>query len=150
MDGEERSTVITENLVWPNGLAIDTQTDKLYWNDAKRKVIETSELDGLNRKMLMKGVQHPYGLSIMGDLLYWSDWQTKSIHQVNKNTGKDDKVIVNKLDGVMDIRTISVSKKKLYQNYFEKLKMKISYFYYIITFLNYPLDTKYKNSRRFL
>ncbi|KAF7998627.1 hypothetical protein HCN44_011035 [Aphidius gifuensis] len=107
MDGEERSTVITENLVWPNGLTIDIQTNRLYWNDAKKKVIETSDLDGSNRKVLMKGVQHPYGLSIMGDLLYWSDWQTKSIHQVNKYTGKDARVIVNKLDGIMDVRTIN-------------------------------------------
>lgn len=115
MDGEERSTVITEDLVWPNGLSIDVRTEKLYWNDAKRKVIETSDFDGTNRKILIKGIQHPYGLTVMGDLLYWSDWQTKAIHQANKNTGKDAKIIINKLDGIMDIKAVSVIIYKIFK-----------------------------------
>ncbi|XP_034949215.1 LOW QUALITY PROTEIN: low-density lipoprotein receptor-related protein 4 [Chelonus insularis] len=107
MDGNERMAIITENLVWPNGLSIDVINNKLYWNDAERKVIEVSELDGSHRKVIIKNVQHPYGLSVMGDYIYWSDWMTKSIHQANKNTGKDSKIIVSKLDGIMDIRVVN-------------------------------------------
>ncbi|XP_011296947.1 low-density lipoprotein receptor-related protein 4 isoform X1 [Fopius arisanus] len=109
MDGEERSTVIADNLVWPNGLSIDTQNDKLYWTDAKRKVIEVADLDGSNRRTLIKNIQHPYGLSVMKDSIYWSDWQTKAIHQANKISGSDPRVIVNKLEGIMDVRAISMN-----------------------------------------
>ncbi|CAD6208044.1 GSCOCG00010318001-RA-CDS [Cotesia congregata] len=107
MDGQERMTVIVEDLVWPNGLTVDVATDKLYWNDAKRKVIEFSDLDGKNRKVLVKNVQHPYGLALMSGLVYWSDWMTKAVHQANKTTGGETKILVDKLDGIMDIRTVT-------------------------------------------
>ncbi|XP_057339839.1 low-density lipoprotein receptor-related protein 4-like isoform X2 [Microplitis mediator] len=107
MDGQERMTVISEDLVWPNGLTVDVATNKLYWNDAKRKVIEFSDLDGTNRKVLVKSVQHPYGLALMNGFIYWSDWMTKAIHQANKTTGADAKILVDKLDGIMDVHTIT-------------------------------------------
>lgn len=107
MDGNERTTVIADDLVWPNGLSIDLEEDKLYWNDAKRKVIEMANLDGSGRKVLVKNVQYPYGLAVAGNFLYWSDWMTKAIHRVDKTTGNNATMIVEKHDGIMDIRVIS-------------------------------------------
>lgn len=37
MDGQHRE-VIVEDLVWPNGLVIDKDEEKLYWIDANRQV----------------------------------------------------------------------------------------------------------------
>jgi len=31
MDGTHRSNVVDEDIVWPNGLAIDTDEQRLYW-----------------------------------------------------------------------------------------------------------------------
>ena len=44
MDGNNRRTIITGELGWPNGLVIDEQTLQLYWTDAKLDKIETSDL----------------------------------------------------------------------------------------------------------
>ena len=109
MDGEERTTVITENLAWPNGLSIDIRQGRIYWNDAKKKVIEVADLDGKNRNVLVEKVEHPYGLAVMENRVYWSDWQAKAVFQVDKKDGSGRKILVDKLEGVMDIRGIDVS-----------------------------------------
>lgn len=109
MDGGERMTVIADDLIWPNGLSVDVIGNKIYWNDAKRHVIEMADLDGLNRKVLIQGVEHPYGLTLTKDFIYWSDWLTKSLHRANKTTGLNRTVIIDNLEGIMDIRSVSVS-----------------------------------------
>lgn len=45
MDGTNRKTIITGELVWPNGLVIDEERKILYWADAKLDKIETSDLE---------------------------------------------------------------------------------------------------------
>ncbi|XP_015608522.1 low-density lipoprotein receptor-related protein 4 isoform X2 [Cephus cinctus] len=109
MDGGERTTVIADNLVWPNGICVDLTENKLYWNDAKLKVIEYSDLNGDKRKTLLRNVDHPYGLAIMGENIYWSDWHAKAILRANKASGSGRDVIVDKLEGLMDIRAVSSS-----------------------------------------
>ena len=51
MDGSERGTLIHLNMTWPNGLAIDYATDRLYWADAGTHTIEFANLDGSNRQV---------------------------------------------------------------------------------------------------
>jgi len=52
MDGSLRQPVISEGLVWPNSLAVDSEHRRLYWTDAGLRRIETSQLDGTDRKVL--------------------------------------------------------------------------------------------------
>lgn len=33
--GNLRKTLVSTNLLWPNGLSIDMSEDKIYWCDAK-------------------------------------------------------------------------------------------------------------------
>ncbi len=57
MDGQERQTLADTSLFWPNGLALDYATDKLYWADAKHHVIECANLDGSERRTVLdKGI----------------------------------------------------------------------------------------------
>lgn len=51
MDGSQSVDIITDNIGWPNGLAIDHGTDRLYWADAKLETVEYANLDGSNRKV---------------------------------------------------------------------------------------------------
>ncbi|KAL0269017.1 UNVERIFIED_CONTAM: hypothetical protein PYX00_010764 [Menopon gallinae] len=112
MDGTDRRTLISEKLEWPNGLAVDHAAGRLYWNDGKRKIIESSDLQGQNRRMLVKDLPHPYGLVILGNYLYWTDWKTESIHKANKNNGNDSEVVLKGREGLMDIRLVQVKKVK--------------------------------------
>lgn len=83
-----RKTLISKKLEWPNGLAIDRPTNRLYWNDAKLSTIESSDLNGKDRKLIINNVPHPYGLVVVGSHVYWTDWQTRALHRADKNTGR--------------------------------------------------------------
>lgn len=51
MDASRRQVIISSNLTWPNGLAIDYASQRLYWADAGMKTIEFAGLDGSKRKV---------------------------------------------------------------------------------------------------
>ena len=49
MDGQHREVLVSQKLIWPNGLTIDYILDRLYWVDARRDVIESVDLNGNDR-----------------------------------------------------------------------------------------------------
>lgn len=51
MDGSRRQVLISSNITWPNGLALDKTGGRLYWTDGGRSVIESVKLDGTDRKV---------------------------------------------------------------------------------------------------
>lgn len=106
MDGTKRKALVTERLIWPNGLAIDRPTERLYWNDGKLNTIESSDLNGNDRKVIIMDAPHPYGLVVVGNHIYWTDWQTEALHRADKNNGSDRTIIRDKLDGLMDVRSV--------------------------------------------
>lgn len=112
MDGSHRQAVVTEDIVWPNGIALDVDEQKIYWCDAKMDRIEVADVDGSNRKIIVSDfLQHPFGLSILGDYIYWTDWEEKTVERARKNTGEDRVVLVAHLDKLMDLQASVTSLK---------------------------------------
>ena len=73
---------------WPNALAIDMYSDKLFFGDAKLDYIAMANLDGSNQKIIINhAVSHIFSLAVFEDMLYWSDWENKRIHKAHKFTG---------------------------------------------------------------
>lgn len=95
--------------MWPNGLSVDAENDQLYWSDAKRKIIESSDLDGQNRRVILQQIEHPFGLTVFGDFIYWSDWHEQALLRAKKEDGANRSVVIGKLEGIMDIRAVNVS-----------------------------------------
>ena len=94
MDGSNPAKIV-KDVAWPNGLALDWPSRRIYWADAKSQKIETATINGKDRRMIIQEfVGHPYGLAVFEDRLYWSDWETSSISSCNKFTGKDFNVLV--------------------------------------------------------
>jgi len=95
LDGSNKRDLVTENIVWPNGLAVDQITDRVYWADSKQDVIESVDLDGGDRRTILTShPKHPFSLAVFEDSLYWSDWETQEIVSCNKFTGKNYKVVM--------------------------------------------------------
>lgn len=61
MDASNRLVIISSNLTWPNGLAIDYESQRLYWADAGMKTIEYASLDGSNRKVRKPSLRRESG-----------------------------------------------------------------------------------------
>ena len=94
MDGSLPFPIIDTGLNWPNGLALDQGTSRLYWVDAHSDIIETCNLDGGDRRVIKSdGIRHPFSMDIFADTLYWSDWTAHQIQSCNKFTGENHKTI---------------------------------------------------------
>lgn len=70
--------------------------------------IESSDFNGHDRHTLLNQVPYPYGIVIVGQHIYWTDWKTKALHRADKSNGKEQLTIRENLEGLMDIRAIQV------------------------------------------
>ncbi|XP_030743400.1 low-density lipoprotein receptor-related protein 5 [Echinops telfairi] len=115
MDGSTRRVIVDSDIYWPNGLTIDLDEHKLYWADAKLSFIHRANLDGSFRQKVVEGsLTHPFALTLSGDTLFWTDWQTRSIHSCNKKTGEKRREILNSLYSPMDIQVLSSERQPHY------------------------------------
>ncbi|KAK0099194.1 hypothetical protein PV326_000031 [Microctonus aethiopoides] len=107
LDGSERMLLVTKDITWPNGIALDLDRKKVYWCDAKMDKIEVCNMDGTDRReVITDNLPHLFGLSLLGDYLYWTDWQRRSIDRAHKLTGADREEIVYQLPNVMGVKAI--------------------------------------------
>ena len=116
MDGTNRSVIVSTNLAWPNGIAIDYERDMLYWVDGYNKSLEYCDFYGNNRgTLLSEMVLHPFGITVYGNHVYWTDWESRKLEQVNKITGEDRLVLHSNLAWMMEV--VVVHNKRLNSEY---------------------------------
>jgi len=97
LDGSGRETIVTQNLMWPNTVTIDFTEPALYWADAWTDIIARGDLDGNNIVTLLRGTNsyHPFGVTVFGDYLYWTDWSLTSVERISKLTPNSDRVRIS-------------------------------------------------------
>ena len=93
LDGTNRVVLVNDSLQWPNGVAIDYLRRRLYWVDAGTDKIEFYDLVHKTRHS-RPGSPHAFGVSILGDMIYWTDWQDRSLHKLDLINGKRDVVSI--------------------------------------------------------
>lgn len=49
---------------------------------------------------------HPFALTLSEETLYWTDWQTRSIHACNKHNGDKAREILSGIYSPMDIQVL--------------------------------------------
>ena len=94
MDGSDRKEIITTEIVWPNGVAVDDSSNRVYWSDAKLNRIESCQFDGSDRKVLQATVNHPHALDVFENLVFWADPVDHEVFSCNKFTGKNQQIIM--------------------------------------------------------
>ncbi|CAK1585983.1 unnamed protein product [Parnassius mnemosyne] len=88
-DGTERTVIVNTDIYMLVSIAVDQNAKKLYWADDREGIhysIESSDLDGKNRKKLVVGTYHmPNAVTVSKDSIYWVDWGYKSVWKLPKN-----------------------------------------------------------------
>ena len=108
LDGSHRSVIVSDEVGWPNGIAVDVDLQHLYFCDAKRDKIEMVNTDGSGRRVIIEeSLHHPFGLSVLGDYIYWTDWEQNSVERANKLTGKDNRVLLINNENLMSVETVN-------------------------------------------
>ncbi|XP_053574891.1 low-density lipoprotein receptor-related protein 6 [Bombina bombina] len=108
MDGSDRVILVNTSLGWPNGLALDYTEGKIYWGDAKTDKIEVMTTEGAGRRVLVEDkLPHIFGFTLLGDYVYWTDWQRRSIERVHKRTAERE-VIIDQLPDLMGLKATNI------------------------------------------
>lgn len=119
MNGKYRKVIISKDITWPNGLTIDYVDQRLYWIDAKTHQIGSSDLEGNNRKIILRGhtyLGHPFAITVFEDYLYWSDWPSESVRRFNKFQHGEVETIAQGLNYPMDIHIYHKYRQQTYTN----------------------------------
>lgn len=110
MDGEKRIRIIEKDLGWPN--ALSTFNLRVFWTDAKLQRIESCDYEGNERKIILQNLEHPYGLAVTKNHIYYSDWKTMSLHLIDKNNFTTQ-IVRDNLEGLMDVKFIERERKRM-------------------------------------
>ncbi|CAH1775513.1 unnamed protein product, partial [Owenia fusiformis] len=88
MDGEERTTIATNTMTWPNGIAVDFQEEYLFWCDASLDRFERIRFDGSERELLAQLTRsHCFDMTIDNDYIYYTDWFYRGPYRARKSDG---------------------------------------------------------------
>ena len=111
LDGSQRVTLVN-GVGRVNGLVIDFSDRRLFWADIDGKHIESCDLDGKKRQIVVSGdMPQPHGLTQYEDYIYWADWTSRSIERAHKRSGENRTRIQNQVDYVMDILVFHSSRQ---------------------------------------
>ena len=108
--------ITDKDMAWPNGLTIDSESTRLFWCDSflnriesiaiplsnlhssikldsltiDRKIHISSEqsLDGMKNSLYIENslINHPYGLALYGNIIYWSEFESGRIMSLDLHT----------------------------------------------------------------
>ncbi|GBP17003.1 Low-density lipoprotein receptor-related protein 4 [Eumeta japonica] len=112
LDGSQRKIIVNQDLGFPNGLTIDYEEKRLYWTDALKDRIDTSDLDGQRRVQLIPDAKNPFGMTQFKDYIYWTDWYKKAVMRADKITGKNVTALRTDLEMTMEIKAVSSAKQQ--------------------------------------
>lgn len=108
LDGTDIKVLFTKpEVIWPNGVTIDYIAERLYWVDASKDYIASSDLNGKNfLKILQQDsrVAHPFAVAVLKDLMYWDDWKMNSVYSADKDHGIMIDIIAEEMMNSMDLK----------------------------------------------
>ena len=112
MTGKKRVVIVSSGLLQPNGLTLDHENNRLYWVDDSYRRLEYLDLNKNNRVTLLSSysvLRSPFGLTLLGDNLYWTDRQERAVYRANKETGGNVTKFVTSTGQPMDIHGYNLS-----------------------------------------
>lgn len=95
MDGNKNSRMVLVNdrIFWPNGLTVDLENNLIYWVDGHLQILDAMNIDGSNRRTILKNLNYPYSVTYTNQKLFWSDWHNGSIYSYDLESNETPEVI---------------------------------------------------------
>lgn len=84
--------------------------EKITFSFFSLGIPQVINVDGTMRKTLLEDkLPHIFGFTLLGDYIYWTDWQRRSIERVHKIKASRD-IIIDQLPDLMGLKATSVTK----------------------------------------
>ena len=87
LDGSEMKALVEAKVHWPSSLAVDYPARRLYWTDLKTRAVESVQLDGKQRQLVLQlepKLGKPYRIEVFEDWIYFTTFRINRILKVNK------------------------------------------------------------------
>ncbi|XP_077869877.1 low-density lipoprotein receptor-related protein 2-like [Saccoglossus kowalevskii] len=97
MDGSNVVILVSDKVIWPNGLTVDIASKRIFWVDGRLDYVQSVTYNGQNRETLISGglyVPHPLDITVFEQYVYVSDWTKMGLLKVNKFMESDYTIIV--------------------------------------------------------
>ena len=87
MDGNLRTVIHNNDISSPSALTIDYDSQTIYWADYTLDRLESSSVDGSNRKLLTNlNIVSPFAMTFYSGILYWTDTSSYSVLSIPVNS----------------------------------------------------------------
>ena len=87
MDGTSREVIHSVQVTTPVSLALDSNSQTLYWIDSALLRMESSSVDGSNRRVLFSSsstLQRTWGMAVFQNTIYWDQRNTMTLHSTSR------------------------------------------------------------------
>lgn len=104
----EQVQLVNTSLVEITSLAVDEESDTLYWTDRGVKKLEMINYETRERRDLInEGIVEPVGVAVQGSWVYWADRDQASIVRVDKITGTSRQTVLTGVPRLSAIVAVS-------------------------------------------
>uniref|UniRef100_A0A8C1P3S5 Low density lipoprotein receptor b n=1 Tax=Cyprinus carpio TaxID=7962 RepID=A0A8C1P3S5_CYPCA len=106
LNGADRTALVTDHIAWPNGVALDVLSGRLYWVDSKLHTLSSIGVNGDGRHTLIQDqhtLPHPLALAVFEEKVFWTDVSNNGIWSASRVTGRDVAAVAEHLQWAEDI-----------------------------------------------
>ncbi len=95
LDGTNRTTLVTNKVVYPFGLTVDLANEHVYWVDIYMDFVERVDYNGQNRWSMVKRLENYHSLRSMYSIAYFENTVFVASNSNNNNNRPRPNAIIN-------------------------------------------------------
>ena len=112
MNGRNRQIIVTDKNGWPDGIAYDPVSDRVYWIDGVQNTINSCDVNGSHRVMLSMSSSfvdpgYGYRIAVFQEYIYWTSVNFYGIAQQHQQQNTTQNILSDVQTRIYEIAVVS-------------------------------------------